>query len=300
MKSLTQLFDMAMVGDSSDACRLVDRVICVLQELVHAMVLLNQTEKPKEPTSNMDALLNEVDEEKVKTLMDMGFLRTDAVEALLQFSTVNEATEYLLTFNAAASSSVNEQGGMSEEAPAQESSTPVSDSPSEFTPAERVAIEQKMEVEDAPSTSKAPETIEEPTPNLSEADTVDFKGSIKYICDEIIPRCLALLEKDTKLVYGIAELLAVFINEPVANEWVQDVLIKQLLIADLSKVIDDVSESMENEKVATQFTSTLHLLCLLWQKFDTAYLEAVSNSNFYNKLTRVFFTAIEKERMNAP
>lgn len=296
MKSLTKLFDVAMLGDSTDgsaACKLVDRVICVLQELVHAMVQLNQTEKAKETSPTMDTLLHEVDEDKVRTLVEMGFLRTDATEALLQFTTVPEAAEYLLTFNTATTSIAEPR----QETPAQE--TPTQVTPTEVTPTP-VEVENKMEVEETPSTSKAPEPTEEPTPNLSEADTIDFKGSIKYICDEIIPRCLALLEKDTKLVFGIAELLTVFINEPVATEWVQNVLIKQLLIADLSNVIDEVSQSMENEKVATRFASTLHLLCLLWQKFDTAYLEAVLNSNFYNMLTRVFFTSMDKGKANAP
>src|SRR3569623_105620 len=124
MKSLTKLFDVAMLGDSADgsaACKLVDRVICVLQELVHAMDQLNQSEKAKETYPNMDTLVHEVDEDKVKTLVEMGFLRTDATEALLQFTTVPEAAEYLLTFNTATTSIAEPR----QETPAQETPTQV-------------------------------------------------------------------------------------------------------------------------------------------------------------------------------
>lgn len=109
-----------------------------------------------------------------------------------------------------------------------------------------------------------------------------------------------LIEKDSKLVFSVAELLTVFIEEPAASDWVENILIKQRLISDLSQVIDEVSSSIDNEAIGRRFASTLHLVCLLWPKFNSPYLDAVLSSDFYKKLTHVFFDAVEKAKANAP
>ncbi|KAI1715515.1 E3 ubiquitin-protein ligase [Ditylenchus destructor] len=388
LKSLGNFFK-ATIASKKEAlrdedCKLLDKIIATIQVLVRGVVYVHDLDKKNNAEPEFDVLISEIDTDKVKQLVEMGFSQSDAVDALLQHSSVPEAAEFLLSMQNAPSGSgaslrrsggyisarssrriatevqpaipatpgtddnsagtsqenqVQQTTGEGEEPPVvalQEALQSLEPIDAETSPLQNAANEQSsaLTLEQGPSATAQPEreeqtqrdekmdtdehapsTSTEPSNTLKKTDdgelkdnfsfqdlkatkTADFKETINYICNEIVPDCLQLVEKDQMLMFSVAELLAVFVNDPVAKDWAQNVLVKQSLIAELEQLIDKFSaksQPTEQDALVNRFASLLHMFCLLWQGFDNIKVYSLLQPNFYDKTAGILFSLIEEQ-----
>lgn len=74
------------------------------------------------------------------------------------------------------------------------------------------------------------------------------------------------------VIFGLADLLAVFADDPLARSWIDGEFIGRLineLNPYMSKLINSAStdETEENKKQIEKLSSLLHLFCLVWKNF---------------------------------
>jgi len=102
---------------------------------------------------------------------------------------------------------------------------------------------------------------------------------VEFICKDIVTHCLRLLNKNRSVVLGLAELITIFAEDHLARSWVDDEFIG-LLINELSIELDKLSSGgqQKDDEYGRQFSSLLHLFCLVWQNFPNQKIyKRVSN-----------------------
>uniref|UniRef100_A0A915E7Q5 UBA domain-containing protein n=1 Tax=Ditylenchus dipsaci TaxID=166011 RepID=A0A915E7Q5_9BILA len=282
IKILGQFFKAAISTKKDSAkeedCKLLDKIIGAIQVLVRGVVYVHELEKKHNAEPELEVLIHELDTEKVQRLVEMGFSQSDAVDALLQHTSVPEAAEYLIAMGEG--SSRRSASGFPPAAALEE--RPVVDLQEALESLEPIDAEpmgemvESAEVSPAPVNAASTESTQEASSQTAgeqdeQMETDQLAADLQKPCtstaklEELISRKPSM-EKDQMLMFSISELLAVFINDPVAIDWVQDVLIKRL-IEDLEKLVTQFSEE-SNAELSTRFASLLHLFCLLWQNFD--------------------------------
>uniref|UniRef100_A0A183C6I5 UBA domain-containing protein n=1 Tax=Globodera pallida TaxID=36090 RepID=A0A183C6I5_GLOPA len=97
-KSLVELCDVSTKCGKEEGVVfvLLERVLCSMKVLVHGMMeLLELTEDKAGHAAEIP--VSEIDPTKIEQLVEMGFSQSDAVDALMQFSSVLEAAEHIVS-----------------------------------------------------------------------------------------------------------------------------------------------------------------------------------------------------------
>nr|CAD2160959.1 unnamed protein product [Meloidogyne enterolobii] len=273
MPSTSTSSDKDKGSNEQAAFKLLEKLLEFMKGLLKDMMkLLELTEGKAEAPAEIP--VGEIDPAKIQQLVEMGFSQSDAVDALLVTSSVPEAAEHLVS--------------MLERNPTGLVPTVVAAS---AALAEELASNAIVEAALAPRISgpKALDDTQKRESTLMEQDTPlsalkplnrdDLQERVEFICKDIVTHCLRLLNKNRSVVLGLAELITIFAEDHLARSWVDDEFIG-LLINELSIELDKLSSGghQKDDEYGRQFSSLLHLFCLVWQNFPNQKIyKRVSN-----------------------
>ncbi|CAD5226865.1 unnamed protein product [Bursaphelenchus xylophilus] len=250
----------------------IDLILAVLKDLIHGIITLKNQDRSS-GNKPLEALTDEINHDDVNTLIDMGFSRSEALEALSIHGSVTEAADYLLTSD--------------RRPPAAENIA---------TPTESSMVPTEGNVEEKPEKALKPlEKME-----LSKEDGVDFQKSIKYLCEKVVPLCLKLLQRNSSIIYSIADLLKVFIHDQDASEWLGEKMVDQLFVSKFDELISSLLEDLSQEEKVVVFGSHCHLICLLWSGFDEVFIRKLEDRNLYSKSVDLLTKVIEDSSTESP
>lgn len=103
-----------------------------------------------------------------------------------------------------------------------------------------------------------------------------FKERVQYVRDNIINNCLGLISNNRTVVNGLADLIAVFADDPAARTWVTLDFIERLK-KQLCAQMDNMQNEMENPEAIQNMAAAMQLFNLIWQNFP--------NQNIYKKIS---------------
>jgi hypothetical protein len=89
---------------------------------------------------------------------------------------------------------------------------------------------------------------------------------VELVCNEIVGSCLRLISQDRCVIVGLSELVAVFVDDPLARSWVDDEFIGRLT-DEVNRQLDSLTGQEENAELVGKLAALLHLFCLVWQNF---------------------------------
>ncbi|VDM23120.1 unnamed protein product [Wuchereria bancrofti] len=188
-----------------------DMIISIYREIVKGIVPLTEKQKQAVVTTSEDRkkMEAELDGASIGLLVDMGFDRDAAVDALLEYSTVPEAAEYLIATDSLGrlrQSSTDERID-TDETDAEDGSGQNGDLNVEF---EDVLLKEPISLNEVPS-----------------LDT------------RVIPILLNLMEQGAELVFSTSEVMLVILNE-VDDDWRKNMLIGEYLVQDILLMVDEL------------------------------------------------------------
>ncbi|KAL7072127.1 hypothetical protein ACQ4LE_008758 [Meloidogyne hapla] len=258
-------------GNKSEqaAFKLLEKLLEFMKGLLKDMMkLLELTEGKSEAPAEIP--VGEIDPNKIQQLVEMGFSQSDAVDALLVTSSVPEAAEHLV--------SMLERNPT---APVAASAALAAEIAANATAEATLAAQLGGSKTDDSQRRESITPMEQDTPLsvLKPMNSDDLQERVEFICKDIITHCLRLLNKNRSVVLGLAELVTIFAEDHLARSWVDDEFIG-LLIKELGNELDKLSNGgqLKEEEYGRQFSSLLHLFCLVWQNFPNQKIyKRVSN-----------------------
>uniref|UniRef100_A0A914LPH2 UBA domain-containing protein n=1 Tax=Meloidogyne incognita TaxID=6306 RepID=A0A914LPH2_MELIC len=270
MPSTSTSSDKDKGGNEQAAFKLLEKLLEFMKGLLKDMMkLLELTEGKAEAPAEIP--VGEIDPAKIQQLVEMGFSQSDAVDALLVTSSVPEAAEHLV--------SMLERNPT---APIVAASAALAEELASNAIVEAALDPQLSGPKALDDTQKRESTLMEqdtPLSALKPLNRDDLQERVEFICKDIVTHCLRLLNKNRSVVLGLAELITIFAEDHLARSWVDDEFIG-LLINELSIELDKLSsgEQQKDDEYGRQFSSLLHLFCLVWQNFPNQKIyKRVSN-----------------------
>ncbi|VDO15757.1 unnamed protein product [Brugia timori] len=197
-----------------------DMIISIYREIVKGIVPLTEKQKQAVVTTSEDRkkMEAELDGASIGLLVDMGFDRDAAVDALLEYSTVPEAAEYLIATDSLGrlrQSSTDERID-TDETDAEDGSGQNGDLNVEF---EDVLLKEPI--------------------SLNEVPSLDTRLILSSLCKDVIPILLNLMEHGAELVFSTSEVMLVILNE-VDDDWRKNMLIGEYLVQDILLMVDEL------------------------------------------------------------
>ncbi|CAG9536021.1 unnamed protein product [Cercopithifilaria johnstoni] len=244
-----------------------DMIVSIYREIVKGIVPLTEKQKQAVVTTSEDRkkMEAELDGASIGLLVDMGFDRDAAVDALLEYSTVPEAAEYLIATD-----------GLGR---LRQSST------DERIDADDIDAEEgggqngdlNVEFEDV--------LLKEPI-SLNEVPPLDTRLVLSSLCKDVIPVLLNLMEQGTELVFSTSEIILAILNE-VDDEWRKNMLIGEYLVQDILLMVDELRCDETDEKAVASLATRLHFVCLLWPGIATTYMDVFTEYRLHSVLISV-------------
>uniref|UniRef100_A0AAF5PII3 HECT-type E3 ubiquitin transferase n=3 Tax=Wuchereria bancrofti TaxID=6293 RepID=A0AAF5PII3_WUCBA len=244
-----------------------DMIISIYREIVKGIVPLTEKQKQAVVTTSEDRkkMEAELDGASIGLLVDMGFDRDAAVDALLEYSTVPEAAEYLIATDSLGrlrQSSTDERID-TDETDAEDGSGQNGDLNVEF---EDVLLKEPI--------------------SLNEVPSLDTRVILSNLCKDVIPILLNLMEQGAELVFSTSEVMLVILNE-VDDDWRKNMLIGEYLVQDILLMVDELRCDETDEKAVISLSTRLHFICLLWPGIATAYMDVCTEYRLHSVLISV-------------
>ncbi|VDK86830.1 unnamed protein product, partial [Litomosoides sigmodontis] len=237
-----------------------DMVVSIYREIVKGIVHLNEKQKQAVITMSEDRkkMESELDGASIGLLVDMGFDRDAAVDALLECSTVPEAAEYLIATDGL--------GRLRQSSTDERIDTDDVDAEEGNGGQNGKLI---VELDDA--------VLKEPI-SLNEIPPLDTRL--------VIPVLLNLMEHGTELVFSTSEIMLAILNE-VDDEWRKNMLIGEYLVQDVLLMVDELRCDETDEKAVSSLATRLHFVCLLWPGIATTYMDVFTECRLHSVLISV-------------
>ncbi|XP_055022354.1 E3 ubiquitin-protein ligase HUWE1 isoform X8 [Boleophthalmus pectinirostris] len=244
----------------------------------------------------------QVRQQHLQQLVDMGFSREHAMEALLNTSTMEQATEYLLTHPPPLSGAVRDLT-MSEEdqmmrAIAMSLGQEVSMEQRSDSPEEAA---RRREEEDRRARERAEEEEARCLERFMEAEPLDPQ-ELHAFTDAMLPGCFHLLDELPDTVYRLCDLLMtaikrsgpeyrdLILGQVVHQVWeAADVLIKAAvpLTTSDTKTVSEWTRQMATLPQASKLATRILLLTLLFEELKLLCARVVENSEILDLLIKL-------------
>ncbi|KAJ8265460.1 hypothetical protein COCON_G00145590 [Conger conger] len=245
----------------------------------------------------------QVNQQQLTQLMDMGFSREHAMEALLNTSTMEQATEYLLTHPPPMLSGVARDLTMSEEdqmmrAIAMSLGQEVSMEQRSDSPEEAA---RRREEEERRARERAEEEEARCLERFLEAEPLD-SAELHAFTDTMLPGCFHLLDELPDTVYRVCDLLMtaikrsgpeyrdLILRQVVNQVWeAADVLIKAAvpLTTSDTKTVSEWTSQMVTLPQASNLATRILLLTLLFEELKLSCARIVESSEILNVLIKL-------------
>ncbi|XP_076027964.1 E3 ubiquitin-protein ligase HUWE1 isoform X4 [Genypterus blacodes] len=246
----------------------------------------------------------QVRQQHVQQLMDMGFSREHAMEALLNTSTMEQATEYLLTHPPPLlGGAVRQDLTMSEEdqmmrAIAMSLGQEVSMEQRSDSPEEAA---RRREEDDRRARERAEEEEARCLERFMEAEPLDPQ-ELHTFTDSMLPGCFHLLDELPDTVYRLCDLLMtaikrsgpeyrdLILGQVVNQVWeAADVLIKAAvpLTTSDTKTVSEWTRQMATLPQASKLATRILLLTLLFEELKLVCARVVENSGILDLLIKL-------------
>ncbi|KAM9855814.1 E3 ubiquitin-protein ligase HUWE1 isoform 4-T4 [Aulostomus maculatus] len=245
----------------------------------------------------------QVNQAQLTQLMDMGFSREHAMEALLNTSTMEQATEYLLTHPPPLLGGAVRDLTMSEEdqmmrAIAMSLGQEVSMEQRSDSPEEAA---RRREEEDRRARERAEEEEARCLERFMEAEPLDPQ-ELHTFTDSMLPGCFHLLDELPDTVYRLCDLLMtaikrsgpeyrdLILGQVVQQVWeAADVLIKAAvpLTTSDTKTVPDWYRQMSTLPQASKLATRILLLTLLFEELKLVSARVVENSGILDLLIKL-------------
>ncbi|KAI1892343.1 hypothetical protein AGOR_G00132390 [Albula goreensis] len=245
----------------------------------------------------------QVNQQQLTQLMDMGFSREHAMEALLNTSTMEQATEYLLTHPPPLLSGVARDLTMSEEdqmmrAIAMSLGQEVSMEQRSDSPEEAA---RRREEEERRARERAEEEEARCLERFLEAEPLD-SAELHAFTDTMLPGCFHLLDELPDTVYRVCDLLMtaikrsgpeyrdLILRQVVNQVWeAADVLIKAAvpLTTSDTKTVSEWTSQMVTLPQASNLATRILLLTLLFEELKLSCARIVESSEILNVLIKL-------------
>ncbi|KAM9344280.1 E3 ubiquitin-protein ligase HUWE1 isoform 5-T6 [Pholidichthys leucotaenia] len=245
----------------------------------------------------------QVNQAQLTQLMDMGFSREHAMEALLNTSTMEQATEYLLTHPPPLLGGAVRDLTMSEEdqmmrAIAMSLGQEVSMEQRSDSPEEAA---RRREEEDRRARERAEEEEARCLERFMEAEPLDPQ-ELHAFTDSMLPGCFHLLDELPDTVYRLCDLLMtaikrsgpeyrdLILGQVVHQVWeAADVLIKaaEPLTTSDTKPVSEWCRQMSTLPQASKLATRILLLTLLFEELKLLGARVVENSGILNLLIKL-------------
>ncbi|OZC09116.1 hypothetical protein X798_03863 [Onchocerca flexuosa] len=245
-----------------------DMIVSIYREIVKGIVPLTEKQRQAVTTTSEDRkkMEAELDGASIDLLVDMGFDRDAAVDALLEYSTVPEAAEYLIATDGLGrlrQSSTDERID-ADEIDAEEGSGSQNN-------------DLNVEFEDV--------LLKEPI-SLNEVPPLDTRLVLTSLCKDVIPVLLNLMEQGTELVFSTSEIMLAILNE-VDDDWRKNMLIGEYLVQDILLMVDELRCDETDEKTVISLATRLHFVCLMWPGIATTYMDVFTEYRLHSVLISV-------------
>ncbi|XP_036596594.1 E3 ubiquitin-protein ligase HUWE1-like, partial [Trichosurus vulpecula] len=245
----------------------------------------------------------QVNQQQLQQLMDMGFTREHAMEALLNTSTMEQATEYLLTHPPPLIAGIVRDLSMSEEDQMMRAIA--------MSLGQDIPMDQRMESPEETACRKEEE--ERKTREKQEEEEAkcleEFQGAeplepeeLYNFTDSMLPGCFHLLDELPDTVYWVCDLIMtaikrngadyrdVILNQVVSQVWeAADVLIKAALPLTTSdtKTVSEWISQMVTLPQASNLATRILLLTLLFEELKLSCARIVESSGILNILIKL-------------
>ncbi|XP_028979803.2 E3 ubiquitin-protein ligase HUWE1 isoform X5 [Esox lucius] len=244
-----------------------------------------------------------VNQQQQQQLMDMGFSREHAMEALLNTTTMEQATEYLLTHPPPLLSGAVRDMTMSEEdqmmrAIAMSLGQEVSMEQRSDSPEEAA---RRREEDDRRARERTEEEEARCLERFLEAEPLD-STELHSFTDSMLPGCFHLLDELPDTVYRLCDLLMtaikrsgpeyrdLILRQVVNQVWeAADVLIKAAvpLTTSDTKTVSEWTRQMATLPQASNLATRILLLTLLFEELKLSCARVVENSGILNVLIKL-------------
>uniref|UniRef100_A0A3P9M092 E3 ubiquitin-protein ligase HUWE1 n=1 Tax=Oryzias latipes TaxID=8090 RepID=A0A3P9M092_ORYLA len=287
--------------------RMAESMLAILCHILRGEpVIQERLAKEREGTDSTNATPHrepQVNQTQLTQLMDMGFSREHAMEALLNTSTMEQATEYLLTHPPPLLGGVVRDMTMSEEdqmmrAIAMSLGQEVnmeqrSDSPEEAA--------RRREEEDRRARERAEEEEARCLERFMEAEPLDPQ-ELHTFTDSMLPGCFHLLDELPDTVYRLCDLLMtaikrsgpeyrdLILGQVVHQVWeAADVLIKaaEPLTTSDTKTVSEWAKQMATLPQASKLATRILLLTLLFEELKLLGARVVESSGILDLLIKL-------------
>ncbi|XP_049623089.1 E3 ubiquitin-protein ligase HUWE1 isoform X3 [Suncus etruscus] len=245
----------------------------------------------------------QVNQQQLQQLMDMGFTREHAMEALLNTSTMEQATEYLLTHPPPIMGGVVRDLSMSEE---DQMMRAIAMSLGQDIPMEQRAespeeVACRKEEEERKAREKQEEEEAKCLEKFQDADPLE-QDELHTFTDTMLPGCFHLLDELPDTVYRVCDLIMTAIKrngadyrdmilKQVVNQvWeAADVLIKAALPLTTSdtKTVSEWISQMATLPQASNLATRILLLTLLFEELKLPCAWVVESSGILNVLIKL-------------
>uniref|UniRef100_A0A3Q2Q442 E3 ubiquitin-protein ligase HUWE1 n=1 Tax=Fundulus heteroclitus TaxID=8078 RepID=A0A3Q2Q442_FUNHE len=260
------------------------------------------TTRPEEEGTSSSSL-PQVNQAQLTQLMDMGFSREHAMEALLNTSTMEQATEYLLTHPPPLLGGAVRDLTMSEEdqmmrAIAMSLGQEVSMEQRSDSPEEAA---RRREEEDRRARERAEEEEARCLERFMEAEPLDPQ-ELHTFTDSMLPGCFHLLDELPDTVYRLCDLLMtaikrsgpeyrdLILGQVVQQVWeAADVLIKaaEPLTTSDTKTVSEWTRQMATLPQASKLATRILLLTLLFEELKLLGARVVEKSGILDLLIKL-------------
>uniref|UniRef100_A0A915PL16 HECT-type E3 ubiquitin transferase n=1 Tax=Setaria digitata TaxID=48799 RepID=A0A915PL16_9BILA len=245
-----------------------DMTVSIYREIVKGIVPLTEKQKQavvatSEDRKKMEA---ELDGASISLLVDMGFDRDAAVDALLEYSTVPEAAEYLIATD-----------GLGR---LRQSST------DERIDADEIDAEEGSGGQNGDLNVEFEDVLLKEPISLNEVPPLDTRLVLSSLCKDVIPVLLNLMEQGTELVFSTSEIMLAILNE-VDEDWRKNMLIGEYLVQDVLFMVDKLRCDQTDEKTVISLATRLHFVCLLWPGIATNYMDVFTEYRLHSVLISV-------------
>ncbi|KAM9431241.1 E3 ubiquitin-protein ligase HUWE1-like isoform 5-T5 [Salvelinus alpinus] len=263
---------------------------------------VNQTQLQQAQGGSRERQPN-VNQQQLQQLMDMGFSREHAMEALVNTSTMEQATEYLLTHPPPLLSGAVRDMTMSEEdqmmrAIAMSLGQEVSMEQRSDSPEEAA---RHREEDDRRARERTEEEEARCLERFLEAEPLD-STELHAFTDSMLPGCFHLLDELPDTVYRLCDLLMtaikrsgpeyrdLILRQVVNQVWeAADVLIKAAIPLTTSdtKTVSEWTRQMATLPQASNLATRILLLTLLFEELKLSCARVVENSGILNVLIKL-------------
>uniref|UniRef100_A0A0N5AR03 HECT-type E3 ubiquitin transferase n=1 Tax=Syphacia muris TaxID=451379 RepID=A0A0N5AR03_9BILA len=212
------------------------------------------------------SLLDDVDVSRVERLVEMGFDREEAIDALIEHNSVSEAAEYIIARHRTQDDSQN----------ITESCDGAGNSLKE------TVSEETKDVENADN-----KVVNE----LDNVTSLDHGVFLVHACYEVAPAFIHLSEvNDVELAFLASDFLRVLI-EGADKAWTDAVLVEYFLGDELLKLIEYEKSFPGNKENNILLSSRLHLACLLWEDVWSYYLTVCEKKQLPSAVISLLYIA---------